>query len=95
MCRCLQRPIHPVDRKSSRPIPSFTLGRNGEEEGLTHKVLRSTGASEVQANHMRGTSLTGDGERGTATGYAFEGEHRAAPPSTLHFFLDTHPTHLH
>jgi hypothetical protein len=64
--RCLQPHVHPVDRKTSRPNPSFNLGRNGEEGGPTHTVLRSAGVSEVRTNHTRGAALTGDGERGPA-----------------------------
>jgi len=64
--RCLQPHVHPVDRKTSRPTPSFNLGTNGEEAGLTNTVLRSTGSSEVQANHTEGPALTGNGKLGPA-----------------------------
>jgi hypothetical protein len=63
--RCLQPHVHPVGRKASRPSPNQT-GPNGEEEGLTHTVLRSAGAFEVQTNHTRGAALTCEGERGPA-----------------------------
>jgi hypothetical protein len=56
----------PRRSKNLKADSHFKLGRNGEEEGLTNTVLRSTGAFEVQTNHTRGAALTGNGDRGTA-----------------------------
>ena len=62
----LATPRSPRRSKNLKAESHFNLGRNGAEDGLTNKALRSAGVFEVQTNHTRGTALTGNGERGPA-----------------------------
>jgi hypothetical protein len=76
----------PRDRNTSGPNPKNTSGKRRRGRAEPIGFYGRWASSGVQANHRRGTDMSGDGRVGAADRVPSKGETNR-PASTLHLFL--------